>query len=197
MVVKQCLFQEGLNEISVYSGWLQDDPIDLFEALKNTVLWQSRQITLFGRAHTIPRLESFVGEQGVAYGYSAARYEANGWPVALQTSMVALSAQLGWQPNAALLNYYRNGADSMGWHADDEPEMGREPTVAILSLGATRDLRFRRRDDHKTVLNAKLDAGSLLLMSGNIQHQWQHALPKRANAGERISCTFRKIRTEG
>jgi alkylated DNA repair dioxygenase AlkB len=93
-----------------------------------------------------------------------------------------------------LLNLYRDGRDGMGWHADDEPELGRNPVIASVSLGAERRfcLRHRRRRDLK--IDLPLPHGSLLCMSGATQHHWLHALPKtRRPAGERINLTLRQV----
>jgi alkylated DNA repair dioxygenase AlkB len=100
----------------------------------------------------------------------------------------------GAEFNAVLLNLYRDGRDGMGWHADDEPELGRNPVIASVSLGATRRfcLRHRRRRDLK--LDLPLPHGSLLLMAGATQHHWLHALPKTQRpVGERINLTFRRV----
>jgi alkylated DNA repair dioxygenase AlkB len=100
----------------------------------------------------------------------------------------------GTEFNAVLLNLYRDGRDGMGWHADDEPELGRNPVIASVSLGAPRRfcLRHRRRKDLK--LDLELPRGSLLVMAGPMQHHWVHALPKtRRPVGERINLTFRRV----
>jgi alkylated DNA repair dioxygenase AlkB len=100
----------------------------------------------------------------------------------------------GAEFNAVLLNFYRDGRDGMGWHADDEPELGRNPVIASVSLGAPRRfcLRHRRRQDLK--LDLELPHGSLLAMAGALQHHWVHALPKtRRSVGERINLTFRRV----
>ena len=95
--------------------------------------------------------------------------------------------------NSALLNYYRNGKDSMGWHADDEPELGKNPVIASVSLGAERKFQFKHKTIPKSLINITLSPGSLLIMQGATQHHWLHQVPKVKDAGERINITFRRI----
>jgi len=181
--------QTGLVEL--YPDWNQNS--GLFDSLKQQAVWQRRTIRLFGKTHPIPRLESWVGDQGVCYVYSGQTYVASGWPDILLPVVESLRRQFGWQANGALLNYYRNGSDSMGWHSDDEPELGPNPSLAILSLGASRQMQLRNIENPSQKLSVNLTPSSLLWMHGSVQHHWQHALPKRARSEERISVTFRKI----
>lgn len=167
----------------------------VFEQLKDLPIWTSRQIQLFGKYHVIPRLESWVADPGLSYRYSGKTYTPAIWPEELSNIRDSIELEFGWRANGCLLNRYRSGVDSMGWHADNEPELGLNPTVFILSLGSNRDIMFRALDPMSRKIKIFLSSGDLLLMSGGLQHHWQHSLPKRAHADERISCTFRQIKT--
>jgi len=129
----------------------------------------------------------------VRYGYSGQVKVMTGWPEHWLPLQHAVSEQSGCSFNFALANWYRNGSDRMGWHADNEPELGVNPSVAILSFGASRDLRLRHNDNRKNTLSVRLNQGDLLVMTGATQHYWQHSLPARARAKDRISLTFRQI----
>lgn len=155
---------------------------------------------MFGRQMMQPRKIAFQGDPGVEYVYSGGLYRAAQWHPQVAKLRDALVAETGCRFNCVLLNLYRDGRDSMGWHSDDEPELGREPTVASVSLGGAR--RFVLRP--KTKLKNRGDAchrfsivpghGSLIVMRGDIQHFWQHQLPKtQRSTSPRINLTFRKI----
>jgi len=186
------LLDDETGNIRLYPDWLANAD-EIFAELETSIAWQGRTIRLFGKAHAIPRLEQWIGAPGVAYRYSGQSYVAQGWPATLAALPDRLLEEFAWQSNGALLNYYRNGQDSMGWHSDNEPELGVNPSVAILSLGQARTLLMRRIDNHQNKLVLELTGGSLLWMSGATQDYWQHSLPKRANRTGRISCTFRNI----
>ncbi|EAR10936.1 alpha-ketoglutarate-dependent dioxygenase AlkB family protein [Reinekea blandensis] len=186
------LLDDDSGLVKLYPEWLRNSEA-FYQYCRQNLDWQSRTIRLFGKAHVIPRLECWLGDPGLRYGYSGQEYVASGWPEGFKSLLDRFQSQHDFAPNGALMNYYRSGADTMGWHADDEPELGLNPTIAILSLGGARDFHFRQHKDHSQKLKLRLPEGSLLLMSGAVQHHWQHALPKRAQARPRISCTFRRI----
>jgi alkylated DNA repair dioxygenase AlkB len=148
---------------------------------------------LFGKYHWIPRKEAWIAESGVRYTYSRQSYAGTGWHPALEQIAERLEQQFNWVSNGALLNYYRDGSDKMGWHSDNEPELGQYPNIAILSLGSTRQLQFRQTAEPSEKLKIDLPNGSLLWITGKTQSHWQHSLPKRAQREARISCTFRKV----
>jgi alkylated DNA repair dioxygenase AlkB len=153
--------------------------------------------TLFGRSVPVPRLVAWHGEPGCRYRYSGQTYEPEPFPPALARVRETLVRRTGIPVNAALANYYRDGRDSMGWHADDERELGPSPddvAVASLSLGAARRFLLRHRTRGET-RELALGDGSLLVMRGTTQRHWRHALPKtRAAVGPRLNLTFRVVR---
>lgn len=159
--------------------------------------WEQSRVRVYGQEHPIPRLEAWLGEVGVRYGYSGQTRVMNGWPAHWQPLIDAVGRQASSDFNFALANWYRNGADRMGWHADNEAELGSNPTVATLSFGDARDFRLRRNDNHRETLTVTLNPGDLVVMSGAMQHHWQHSLPARAKAGDRISLTFRRVFATG
>jgi alkylated DNA repair dioxygenase AlkB len=166
----------------------------LFDQLRRDVQWQQEEIVIFGQRRQVPRLVAWHGDAGASYVYSGTDHRPEPWTPVLARIRDRVQALTGAPFNAVLLNLYRDGRDGMGWHADDEPELGRDPVIASLSLGATRRfcLRHRRRKDLK--LDLPLPHGSLLCMSGATQHHWVHALPKtRLPVAERINLTFRLV----
>lgn len=156
--------------------------------------WERPTIRLFGREHRIPRRHAFVGDPQVTYRWSGLDQKPQPWTRALQAVRERLGAE-GFEFNSTLVNHYRDGADSMGWHADRERELGEHPVVATVSLGQERRLGFRRRDGEGR-LRVDLPDGSLLLTSGAVQHHWLHGVAKSTRGMEqRISLTFRYIYT--
>jgi alkylated DNA repair dioxygenase AlkB len=163
----------------------------LATVLRVEVPWSVHRICLFGRWVDSPRLSCWMGE--AAYRYSGVCFEPLPWTPAVLALKARIEEAAGVRFNSVLLNRYRDGRDSMGWHSDNEPELGPEPQIASLSLGATRRFTLRRRDRSERHAIA-LSSGSLLLMSGPSQRDWRHALPKtRLPVGERINLTFRWI----
>ena len=175
--------------------WLAASDADaLLAALREQVVWETHRIKLFGRVHDSPRLSCWIGDAGASYVYSRVRFEPRPWPPALAALRARIDQASGVAMNSVLANLYRHGQDAMGWHSDDEPELGTRPVIASLSLGATRRVRCRHRLDHSRTFALDLPHGSLLLMSGDTQANWQHALPRTAKpVGPRLNLTFRRI----
>jgi alkylated DNA repair dioxygenase AlkB len=166
----------------------------LFARLREEIAWRQEEIVIFGERKRVPRLVAWHGDPGAAYTYSGVLHEPEPWIGALGQIRARVEALSGHAFNAVLLNLYRSGADGMGWHADDEPELGRNPVVASVSFGAPRRFRMRHRRDRERQLDLELAHGSLLVMEGATQHHWVHAVPKTARpVGERINLTFRQV----
>jgi alkylated DNA repair dioxygenase AlkB len=185
--------------VQLYRGWIEPAQAqELAACLRAQLPWSVHHIRLFGRSVPSPRLSCWIGDQGATYRYSGSRFEPQPWIGPLQALRGRLQRELGADFNSVLANLYRDGRDAMGWHADDEPELGPRPLIASISLGASRRFLLRRRDDHRVRLAIDLQPGSLLLMGGQTQHDWQHALPRTARpVGERINLTFRRIQAAG
>jgi len=170
------------------------DADNLLRTLTEEVDWRQDRIRLFGKEHLIPRLQSFQGDPGISYLYSNLRLDAAPWHPALKQLKNSLTEPCGTSFNAVLLNLYRNGQDSMGWHSDDEPELGQNPTIASISLGEARRFLLRRKDDHSIKREIVLEHGSLLVMRGTLQHFWQHSVPRTQKPrAPRINLTFRHV----
>jgi alkylated DNA repair dioxygenase AlkB len=161
----------------------------LFGMLRREVCWEQLRNHLW----TFPRLTAFTADTGVVYRYSGVTHVGRGWTPAMDEIRRRVEAAAAATFNGVLLNLYRDGNDSMGRHADAEPELGRNPLVASLSLGAVRAfvLRHRASGEKRTF---ELAHGSLLLMGGTLPHHWVHELPRiREPVGERINLTFRRF----
>jgi alkylated DNA repair dioxygenase AlkB len=166
----------------------------LIDNLRKEIIWKQETLKIFGRQHLTPRLTAWYGDPGMTYSYSGLKLQPVEWTHTLQEVKKQIEQKLYFTFNSVLLNWYRNGNDSMGWHADDEKELGKNPVIASLSLGQSRFLHFRRKDNHKDSFKILLENGSLLIMSETLQHYWQHALPKSTKPmGERMNLTFRTI----
>ncbi|WP_237440354.1 alpha-ketoglutarate-dependent dioxygenase AlkB [Alcanivorax sp. DP30] len=168
---------------------------NLYRELENALAWRQPVVRVFGRDHLTPRLTTWEGEQGVSYRYSGLTETAAGWPLVLRPVLEQVEAVTGHRFNSVLGNLYRDGSDSMGYHSDDETELGPQPWIASLSLGASRDFVFRRRSGSRhQCASISLEDNTLLLMSPGVQAHFQHALPRRARVTEgRINLTFRYI----
>jgi alkylated DNA repair dioxygenase AlkB len=167
--------------------------VSLHAALVEEIPWEQHQVRIMGRLLDCPRLSCWIGDQGTAYVYSRVRFEPRPWTPTLALLRERVSAAAGARFNSVLANRYRDGRDAMGWHADDEPELGPEPVIASLSLGATRRFAMKHRVSGER-RNLDLTAGSLLLMAGATQRHWVHALPRTARpVGERVNLTFRVV----
>ena len=167
-----------------------EDARDAYEALLASSPWRQEELSLFGRKVLTPRLSSWHGD--VPYTYSGLAMTPEPWTPQLLMIRKRVEAVSGRTFNSVLLNLYRDGRDSMGWHSDDEPELGINPTIASVSLGETRRFRLRHKAGKEKTLSIDLPDASLLLMSGPLQHHWQHAVPKTSRKiGARINLTFR------
>ncbi|WP_346839972.1 alpha-ketoglutarate-dependent dioxygenase AlkB [Microbulbifer sp. SAOS-129_SWC] len=174
-------------------GWLSvREAQQLFDDCLRRLPWEQPRLRLFGREHPIPRRHAFVGDAEAVYRWSGLEQQPRPWTGALAQLRDRLN-HAGFPFNSVLVNHYRGGADSMGWHADNERELGPHPVVATISLGQQRRLAFKRRGGGGRV-PLDLPAGSLLLTSGAVQHHWLHGVAKSARPlGQRISLTYRNI----
>lgn len=157
--------------------------------------WRTEVITLYGQQYQQPRLTAWFGDPGARYTYSGLALEPLAWTDLLANVRRRVEALAEASFNSVLMNYYRDHRDSMGMHSDDEPELGRNPVIASLSLGEQRTfvLKHKFRKDLKPV-NVVLESGSLLLMKGATQHNWKHGINKlNRPCGPRVNLTFRQV----
>ncbi|HET6602687.1 MAG TPA: alpha-ketoglutarate-dependent dioxygenase AlkB [Xanthomonadaceae bacterium] len=174
-----------------------EEAADAFEALHREVPWEVHRIRLFGREVVSPRRSCWFGDPDAAYTYSGMHFPPRPWTPAVARLRERIAAACDCPFNSVLANLYRDGRDAMGWHSDDEPELGPAPVIASLSLGVARGFRLRHRRDRVRTLKLELTAGSLLLMRGATQRNYRHAVPRTARAvGARINLTFRTVRAK-
>jgi len=177
-------------------GWLVQLPLpwpneEVLARLVAETDWRQETIVVFGKRHLQPRLSAWHGEKG--YRYSGLQLAPLPFTPLLDTLRRAVENATGRSYNSVLLNYYRDGRDSMGMHSDDEQELGKEPAIASLSFGATRSFILRHKVTQET-LKLPLGDGSLLFMAGALQTHWLHGINKSSRPlGARINLTFRKI----
>lgn len=160
--------------------------------LLTEIPWEQRSVRMFGKSVPQPRLVAWFGDGG-SYTYSGLRLDPHPWPSSVQELRQLCEDVAGARFNSGLANLYRDGQDTVAWHADDEPELGDRPTIASLSLGAARRFDLRHRETGETVRTV-LPVGSILVMSGETQRAWIHQVPRMAKVSEpRINLTFRWV----
>jgi alkylated DNA repair dioxygenase AlkB len=169
----------------------KDDSFYFYTKLFNNIKWETKTLNFSGREIPIPRLTAWYGDK--PYTYSGMRLEPSPWTPTLLSLKSAVEKEANHSFNSALLNLYRDGKDSVGWHSDDEKELGRNPVIASISFGGTRDFKLKHKYENlkETI---ELTNGSLLIMRGETQHYWQHSIPKTTKkVVPRINLTFRTI----
>lgn len=190
----------GLNKINngefIYEPSFFDiDESKLFlENLKHKILWKQESMNMYGKQINFPRLTAWYGENDKPYSFSGIKLNPNPW----SNELIAIKQKI--EPfantifNSVLLNLYRDGKDSISWHTDAEKELGKNPIIASVNFGATRKFQLRHIES-KEKLEIELVNGSLLIMQGELQHFWQHQVPKTNSfTNERINLTFRVIK---
>lgn len=166
-----------------------------YEHLLEHVKWEQYHIKMFGKTLPQPRLTAWYGEKGAAYSYSGIQLMPLPFTAELLSLKNSIEAITKHEFNSVLLNLYRNHQDSMGWHSDDEKELGDFPFIASLSLGSSRVFQLKHKVDKLLKGKIELSHGSLLCMGGPMQSFWQHAIPKSSiPCGPRINLTFRQIK---
>jgi alkylated DNA repair dioxygenase AlkB len=167
---------------------------ELLTVLLNEIDWQQDEVRIFGKTIITKRKVAWYGDRPFEYIYSNSRKVALAWTPHLLEIKQAVEAETGILFNSCLLNLYHDGTEGMGWHADDEKPLGIHPVIASVSLGVTRKFAFKHKLTKQSV-SVVLENGSLLLMQGETQMHWLHALPKMAKVkGLRVNLTFRRIR---
>lgn len=169
----------------------------LLSALLATIPWRQNRIRFYGKESLVPRLESWHGDPGKSYAYSGIRLDPEPWTPELLAIKERAERLAGVAFNSVLLNHYRDGADRVAWHSDDEPELGPRPVIASVSFGAERRFRLRHKEyksNGEPVRELPLASGSVLLMAGDTQANWKHEVPRASRpAGPRVNLTFRVI----
>lgn len=166
----------------------------IFDQLKEETPWQQDDIRVFGKIYPQPRLTALFGNEGKSYSYSNIKMQPHPWNPLLQKIKSKIESVSETNFTTVLLNLYRDGKDSNGWHADNEKELGTNPIIASVSFGAERVFQLKHNSIPNLKQNILLEHGSLLIMKGTTQHLWKHQIPKTSKPiGERINLTFRII----
>ena len=196
------LFSDGPRELLPYDGsallydWVLGDTKweDVMKELTDQVPWEAHTIKMFGKEYPQPRLVAWFGDPGSEYSYSGLKMNVRPWiePVQALRQIAEQHAQVVF--NSVLVNLYRDGDDKVSWHRDNEPELGNTPTIGSISLGAPRRFKFRHLETKEQV-EATLEPGSLVVMSGLSQSCWEHEVPRQKSIRDpRINLTFRQVR---
>lgn len=186
------------------SFFAPDEADALLKELEATVPFRVDSIVIFGKRHLLPRQTAWFGDEGCTYKYSGIRMSPARWTPAIERIRAKVEARAGARFNSVLLNRYRDGADKVDWHSDDEPDLGPAPVVASVSFGGVRTFKLRWKDPEERArhkeegsprdLRFELAHGSLLLMAGETQRFWEHQVPATAKlVPPRINLTFRRI----
>ena len=166
---------------------------ELLNKLIKNLSWESMMIKMFGKDLKIPRLQCWIGDEGCDYKYSGKKLNRQDWSSELLQIRKKIFKDLKIDFNSVLANYYRDGKDSMGWHSDDEKELGPNPTIASISFGSERNLYFRNKITKETISIPQAH-GCLIVIDGKTQKNWQHSIKKTQKIiGPRINLTFRNI----
>ena len=182
--------------VSLYENLFDpEESKHLLLELLNNITWQQKNIKRFGQSIPLPRLTAWYGDAGKSYTYSGITMNPLIWTRPLLRIKNKIEKITKHRFNSVLLNQYRHGKDSVAWHSDDEPELGKEPIIASVSFGATRQFMLKHKSKaEKEPITLNLTSGSLLLMKGKTQECWLHQVPKTRNeVAPRINLTFRKI----
>ncbi|MCH7398325.1 alpha-ketoglutarate-dependent dioxygenase AlkB [Belliella sp. DSM 107340] len=183
------------GEVDYIPDFFNNSDSDAFlKALIEDIEWVQEPIWMFGKKIMQPRLTALYGDPYIPYRYSGIEMTAHNWIKPLLRIKDEIEAFCGSEFSHVLLNYYRNGQDSMGWHRDNEKSLGENPLIASVSFGIDREFQFRKYEDKQSKKAVNLTHGSLLLMKGKTQQFWEHQLPKSKKIkNPRINLTFRKI----
>lgn len=192
---KEIQFSLPNSEISYFPNFIESSEADAcMSSFKDDVPWQQDNIKVFGKTYPQPRLTALYGNNGKTYTYSNITMQPHPFSPKLLVLKEKIDAVAKVKFTTCLLNLYRDGKDSNGWHADDEEELGKNPVIASVSLGQERFFHLRHKNEKSLKQKILLEHGSLLLMKGETQHFWRHQIPKTAKQiKERINLTFRVV----
>ena len=196
------MFNETLDikipdgKITFHEGFfsLEESQI-LMQSLIKTIDWTQEEVIVYGKRHKIPRLNAWYGDEGKIMNYSGLTLVPKSWIKELLDIKEKVEKTVNAEFNSCLLNYYRNGNDGMGWHQDNEKELGKNPIIASVTFGESRPFQLKHISNKSLKkVDIQLTNGSLLVMAGETQHYWKHQIPKTTKQlSERINLTFRTI----
>lgn len=172
----------------------ENESNDLFAQLRKSIPWQQDYFRIAGQAVAVPRLQAWFGDEGARYAYSGLSFDPTPWLPALLHIRARVEEIAGCSFNSVLTNLYRDENDSVGWHADDEPELGQQPVIASASFGASRRFQLQHLSKKKLKFEITLQHGDVLIMTGALQQFWRHQVPKeKVPTAARINLTYRQI----
>ena len=187
--------KQKISDINIflYRGFYPSQKTqEIQQKLREEVKWEKVTIKLFGREYLSPRLTAWYGEK--SYEYSGYKWGKNTWPKSIKKIKEDIEKLTSLEFNGVLVNLYRNGQDSMGWHSDNEKELGGDPKIVSVVFGETRRFLIRDKKLKKNKKEIKFENGDIMLMGSGVQKNWEHSIPKTAkNVGERVNLTFRLI----
>jgi len=183
------------GEVFYYPGFLSKEEADLYmKAIQEYSDWRQDSINFKGKIQMVPRLQAWYRDPNKSFSYSGITLKPEAWKKELIELNEKLKQKLSIDFSSVLINLYRHGNDSVAWHCDDSPELGINPIIASISLGAERTFKLRNLGDKTLKRAIKLEHGSLIVMQGETQHKWQHSVPKEPNElNPRINLTYRVI----
>jgi len=183
------------NLLEYFPGFLATQKgLSLMHQFIKEVPWRQQVIQMYGKDVVTPRLTAWYGDSNKSYQFSGTKFDPVPWTPELFDLKEQIQKATGLSFNSVLLNFYRDGNDSVAWHSDNEKELGINPHIASLSIGQARQFEFRHKTDHSRKYGLSLENGSLLIMKGDLQHKWEHRIPKSKKLNnERINLTFRSI----
>ena len=197
------LFEQGQMNLLPFDGevlfyptlFSKKESDNYLQTLRQDIVWKQEPIKILGKEIMQPRLTAWYGEADKPYTYSGITMQPYAWTNSLLSIKQKIESIAGTRFTSALLNLYRTGSDSMGWHRDNEKELGTNPIIGSVSFGATRNFQFRKYADKSNKINVELSHGSFLLMRDSTNHHWEHRVPKTSEpVNERINITFRIIK---
>ena len=194
-VFEKHILQDG--QVWVMRNFMsQADANRYYKVLKDSINWKQEEITFYGKTYPVPRKTAWYGYEGFNYTYSGISCNPDPWTKELLEIKKDIESFMPEEDfNSVLLNLYRDGNDKVSWHADDEKGLGNNPTIASLSLGATRFFDLKHKDNPELKMRIDLTPGSLVIMTGELQHHWLHQIPVQKTIKEaRINLTFRTIK---
>lgn len=208
---REIIALDDASDILYIPAWITEERASrVFTRLNTEVDWQQPTISIAGQQHKIPRLQAWYGDSGAVMEYSGQSFTPVAWTALLANMKSGVEREAGQGFNSVLVNLYRDGQDSVSWHADNEKELGKNPVIASVSLGATRifslkprsrssDVDFKQtgkgdKQNPSQTIKLPLHSGDLIVMRGETQQRWQHAVLKvKSSVGPRINLTFRQI----
>jgi alkylated DNA repair dioxygenase AlkB len=188
-------FLENNQNLSHDTNWREYSEDNLQKINFKHINWRHDKLFMFGSEIYLPRYSAWYGDSDKPYTYSGLTLQPNSWNKGLLFIKKEIEKTIDIKFNSVLMNWYRDGNDYMNWHTDAEKELGQNPIIGSVNFGATRDFLIRNNNDNSEKLKIPLKNGTLLIMKGELQHFWQHSVPKRVKAKElRFNLTFREIK---